>query len=58
MQAVGTVSLVSAILFLPYLAAVYIYMMPVSLGPSRVPLQRMCKPVDRITSSYSLQCNY
>lgn len=32
MQAVGTVSLVSAILFLPYLAAVYIYMMPVSLG--------------------------
>jgi hypothetical protein len=31
MQAVGTVSLISAILFLPFLAAAYIYM-PVSLG--------------------------
>lgn len=32
MQAVGTVSLISAILFLPFLATTYIYMMPVSLG--------------------------
>ena len=31
MQAVGTVSLIGAILFLPFVAAAYIYM-PVSLG--------------------------